>query len=221
MKFKLITAAALVSATGLSFGAFTATVTSYVNAVDPDLAVVDNSGALIGNGLGVVGVGYFASFNDAAISGTTDFSALTADFVTFAGTTTAFGTNADSYAGMVNLTANGTIPNGTIGAQTGNMYVLFGNGATFGASTQLAVWKSNTLFGTENEVGLGAKTALLQTGQGSILLGLNGGALAGANWGGDLGPYTNSIKLVQEVPEPTSSLLFGVAGLALLIRRKR
>ena len=216
MKLKTLAAAFIVTTSFAS--AYTVSVTNQITFGDPSLVLVDNTGAPLTSG--VVAVGYFAS--DAAVTGnSTDFTSLLTGFNSFGSSVALSGGLAP---GLVDLPTPAawtvSVPAGTAGNQVGqNVYVLIGNAATLAESTGLAVWKSTRLFATEDDLGNGGVLANLSTGQGALLLGESGGSQL---VGGAIN-YADSIRLVtaDAVPEPSTSLLAGLAGLALAFRRRR
>lgn len=100
-----------------------------------------------------------------------------------------------------------------------DIFIVIGNEATLDASTELLVVNTGLQFGDDDPTpGIinydlstftGDPTFGSSTYQGTFTIG-----------GNDFSSAPNSFQL-QAIPEPSSSLLFGFAGLALLIRRKR
>jgi len=213
-----LTLLALTSSVGL-VSAYTVTVTNQSSFGDPALPLTDNTGALLASG--TVSVGYFGS--DAAVTNNSmDFAALLSGFTEYGTSTSLAGKGATD--GLLDLVTpdNWTVavPSDSADGQIGkNVYVVFGNGDTLSSSDLLAVWKSGSVFGKEDDAGNGGVAADLATGKGDLLLGTNGAVdiTVGAN----TISYANSIGLKDAVPEPSTSLLAGLAGLALAIRRRR
>jgi len=218
MKLKL-TLLAFATTMGLA-SAYTITVTNQSTFGDPSLPVVDNTGAPIATGF--VGVGFFAS-DSAVTDNARDFTALLSGFNQYGSPAGLAG--AGAAPGLFDLVspANWTVavPFTSTAPQIGkNIYVVFGNGASLAESEQLGIWKSNNVFGKEDEAGNGGTFADIATGQGALLLGLSGGA---QSFGGGAINYSDSIRLVAAdgIPEPSTGLLAGLAGLALVARRRR
>ncbi len=214
MKVKLSLAASLLAATAMSFG-YTTSTTNFVGITPDLLAVVDNTGTPIAPGNGSVAVGYFGSLTDAQIA-TADPAALLADFVQFGSAGTFGVAAAGPTPGLFSLETDASIPFPAGNAFTGqNIYTVVGENTVLNSSNFLAVWKSNTQFGVENDLGLGSANSNVFGAEGSLLSGNTFGAV-------NLGPLTTTGGIqLGAVPEPSSSLLFGLGGLALLLRRKR
>ncbi len=217
MKLKL-TILGFIASVGMA-SAYTLTVTNQSTFGNPSLPIVDNTGTPLSSGS--IGVGFFA--NDALVTGNAlDFGALLGGFNRYGTDATFVPGAAPGLFDLVNP-ANWTtsVPSTSTAAQIGNaVYVIFGNAATLAASDQLAVWKSNNVFGKEDDAGNGGTSADIATGAGSLLLGQDGGA---QSYAGGAISYAGSIQLVaaDAVPEPSTSLLAGLAGLALAFRRRR
>ncbi len=198
--------------------AYTLTVTNQGAFGDPDLPIVDNAGAPLSSGS--ISVGFFG--DDGDISGNAmDFAALITSFTVY-GTESALAAGAAPGLTDMVTPANWSVavPSDSVADQIGkNVYVIFGNAGTIGGSNQLAIWKSDSVFGTEDDAGNGGTAVSLETGKGSLLLGRDTGAtlIAGAV------TFSNTIGLVtaDAVPEPSTSLLAALAGLALAVRRRR
>jgi hypothetical protein len=177
-------------------------------------AVTDNAGNLISDGSGVVMTGSF-------LSGLPDFGSSTGQQVADAFTQFG-GSGAVGFAGFgglyeMNATGGRIAPgNPLVGA---NIFTLVGNGADLASSTQLIAFMHPTLFTVDSNLPVDTNPA--------ATLGEVGGSYA---WGGQAFPPVNvgpggpdlpGVGMGALVPEPSSSLLFGLAGLALIIRRKR
>jgi hypothetical protein len=181
-------------------------------------AIFDNSGAgLLG---GYVGYGTFpTAFNPATDNG----AALEAKFSVFG--TTGLVSGRDIGGGNI---AAGTFAFGTsqaVGAgnplATQNIWVVIGNAATLAASTQALIIDTGVQFGDDDPTP-GIVSVDLQAFGGTPIFGSS--SFAGGQFVLGVGTFpaaSNSYQLRPLVPEPSSSLLFGFAGLALLIRRKR
>lgn len=216
MKSTISTVAALLAAAAVSYGYTTSTGNLIVGSPS-ETPVVDNTGAPIPIGAGSVAVGYFNLLDDAAIGSTTDFGALLTDFVQFGQATATGFQNGFNAPGFFSHSTDAPIPNGGNNFTGNNVYTVIGNGATLAGSSQLAVWKGNAVFTQENAVGLGSVNSNVTPGAGSLIFGTSGGA---KNVG--VGPtFSDSIQLSAPIPEPSSALLFGLGGFALLLRRKR
>lgn len=219
MKLKL-TLLCLVSSIGMA-SAYTVTVTNQSNFGTPDLPILDNVGNPITGGS--VAVGYFGSDDDISTN-STEFTTLLSLFNEYGMTTSV---TPGAAAGLVNnvTPADWTVgvPSGTTGDQVGqSVYVVFGNGDSLANSDSLAIWKSTSIFGTEDDAGNGGVAASLDSNLGTLLLGTSAGPTDLTAGGGTIS-YADGIQLVSAnaIPEPSTSLLAGLAGLALATRRRR
>ena len=215
MKLKILAAVCVVT-TGVA-SAYTVSVTNQIAFGNPSLPIVDNTGTPIT--AGVVAVGFFGADDDV---NSEDFAALLTSF-------NQYGSNVPlvqgAAPGLFDIDTPDAwkvaVPSGTTGGQVGqSVYVLIGNADSLANSTQMAVWKSSNSFATEDELGNGGVLANLSTGLGEVVLGQSGGEQSYNN--GQI-VYADSIKLVSAgaIPEPSTSLLAGLAGLALVARRRR
>lgn len=213
MKKTLFTALALGAMVQISSAAVSVTGTNY-NIGSAGIAITDNAGAVLPVGAGSMSIA-FGNFN--AI-----------DFNTADGTAVAAAFNQNGGAGGANP-AFGGVFNTTVGdaatsldssdSFTGtNIFIVIGNAATFAGSTDFIVYDSGTAW--PEEVAVVGASVTVETYSGSLLYGTT------TNTSSAAGPFaylngTPGVTFGQQIPEPSSSLLFGAAGLALLIRRKR
>jgi hypothetical protein len=186
-----------------------------IGAADPTaVPILDNTGTPIAFGGGYVSAGTFS-----AVPSTVE------DIKTF----TAFGAGGTAFAndfsapGFFNAARTAPIPEGTTTAPVGeDVYVVIGNGSTLADSDQFAVFNPGLVFGTENSVGAGGVDAFLNSDtltQDSLVFGT---LVTDIDTG--LGvTFTEGIELSDGtfVPEPSTSLLAALAGLALAARRRR
>lgn len=179
-----------------------------------DLAVLDNSGTPLSGG-------FIALFNFAG-GAPSDLATLQAN-----------GNNgliASTILGGGNNPAGGAIstqfqaPN-TSGALNGvNLFVVIGNGADVASSTNLGILDGARALSTSDTPLPEAVTIRLNTGL-AAPLGTIDVTRSPVDWGPITGGnppgagYTTATFTL--VPEPSSSLLAGLAGIALLIRRRR
>jgi hypothetical protein len=101
-----------------------------------------------------------------------------------------------------------------------NLFLVIGNNTDAATSTELALISTGvSTNGSDNP--LPNDLAFALTGSSSVMIGEVGAiTLDWTNANGEAAYNTAALRLAA-VPEPSSSLLFGLAGLALFIRRKR
>lgn len=212
MKNKLVIVAALAVSIG-SASAFTVSTANVATfTATGGLPITSEGGTLIPSGTGIIATGYFSSLADNAVDATN----IAGDFQIL-GATSAFAAGAfGNPPGIFDLTTlGGLIGDGSdfIGE---NVYIVIGNGATLGASTEFAVWNSGTTFSKSADVP-GTSVAITPGGVGKT--GLIYGTV-----GGPQNPGVNfdeSIALSSApIPEPSITLL-GALGILGLIRRRR
>ncbi|MEN8680618.1 MAG: PEP-CTERM sorting domain-containing protein [Akkermansiaceae bacterium] len=213
MKKTLIASLATV---GLFSGASAYTV-SFLNigaANETAVPILDNTGTPIALGSGYVATGTFSALP-------TGVADVKANFTAFGDGTTDF-SNGLSAPGFFNKTRSASIPAGTTDAPVGqNVYLVIGDGPTLADSTDFVVFDPSAVFGTENAVGAGG-----------IDININSDAVTPDSvlWGTivnnvDTGlgvTFTEGLQIGNTVvPEPSTSLLAALAGLALAARRRR
>ncbi len=205
MKLKyLVSIIALTSVS--AFGA-SVTVTNNAGPVNTQ-SVVDNSGAVVDGGFAAIG-----SISDlSGLDGTTTTltSGQLADrFTVYDGATGAV--NNAPFNGTYSISNNGSDITGTAWAGA-PIYLVLGNGGDLASSTQAAVLRVGNFPGSEPAV-----QTVNVNNTAEVLLGnfetftLQPGPI----------PTQNAALALVPVPEPSSSLLIGLAGLSLLIRRRR
>lgn len=200
---------------------FTVSVNNQAVFSDPSLPLVDNAGNLLSGG--VLGVGFFASDADVT-NNATDFTALLNTFQEY-GTSVGFTSGAADGLLNVDTPANWNIPvpPGSTDPQVGqNVYVVIGNGTSLSSSTELAVWRSDQIFGTDDALGNGGLTVEFETGEGDLLLGTANGTTQVTSGVGSI-TYSDGIRLTtaSAIPEPSSAFLMGLAALGFAGRRRR
>ena len=210
------TVIASLAAVGLFSGASAYTV-SFLNIAAADntaVPVLDNTGAAIGLGSGFVAAGTFAS-----VPGSID---EVRSFTPFGDGASAF-QNSVGAAGFFDNSRSAPIPQGTTDAPVGaSVYLVMGDGADLASSTDFAVFDPGLVFGTENAVGAGALDIIIDSDAltpDSLVYGTIATDV-------DLGIgviFAEGIQLGEGavIPEPSTSLLAALAGLALVARRRR
>ena len=202
MKLKyLVSIIALTSVS--AFGA-SVTVTNNAGPVNTQ-SVVDNSGAAVDGGFAAIG-----SISDVSALNTLTSAGLDALFTVYDGATGAV--NNAPFNGTYSISNNGSDITGTAWAGA-PIYLVLGNGGDLASSTQGAVLRVGNFPGSEPAV-----QTVNVNNTAEVLLGsfdtftLQPGPIPTQN---------AALALVPFVPEPSSSLLIGLAGLSLLIRRRR
>ena len=186
-----------------AFGA-SVTVTNNAGPVNTQ-SVVDNSGAAVDGGFAAIG-----SISDASALNTLTSAGLADLFTVYDGASGAI--TAAPFAGTYSISNNGSDITGTAWAGA-PIYLVLGNGGDLASSTQGAVLRVGNFPGSEPAV-----QTVNVNNTAEVLLGsfdtftLQPGPIPTQNAALALAPF---------VPEPSSSLLIGLAGLSLLIRRRR
>ena len=168
-------------------------------------SVVDNTGAAVDGGFAAIG-----SISDpSGLNTLTSGSDLADLFTVYDGATGAI--TAAPFAGTYSISNNGSDITGTAWAGA-PIYLVLGNGGDLASSTLAGVLRVGTFPSSEPAVA----TITVNNSTAEVLLGsfntftLQPGPIPTQNPAFKLG-----------VPEPSSSLLIGLAGLSLLIRRRR
>ena len=202
MKLKyLVSIIALTSVS--AFGA-SVTVTNNAGPVNTQ-SVVDNTGAAVDGGFAAIG-----SISDVSALNTLTSAGLDALFTVYDGATGAV--NNAPFNGTYSISNNGSDITGTAWAGA-PIYLVLGNGGDLASSTQGAVLRVGNFPGSEPAV-----QTVNVNNTAEVLFGdfetftLQPGPIPTQNAALALAPF---------VPEPSSSLLVGLAGLSLLIRRRR
>ena len=210
------TVIATLATVGLFSGASAYTV-SFLNIAAADntaVPVLDNTGSAIGLGSGFVAAGTFAS-----VPGSID---EVRSFTPFGDGNSVF-QNSVGVDGFFDNSRSAPIPAGTTDAPVGaSVYLVMGDGADLASSTDFAVFDPGLVFGTENAVGAGALDIIIDSDAltpdslvyGTIITDVNTGIGVIFAEGIQLGEGT-------VIPEPSTSLLAALAGLALVARRRR
>jgi hypothetical protein len=116
--------------------------------------------------------------------------------------------------------ANAGPPNGPGALDGQNLFLVIGNNTDAATSDQLALI-STGIATAGSDVPIPNSLAYSLTGASNVLIGEVGPTtIDWTNANGDAAYNTAGLRLAA-IPEPSSSLLFGLAGLALFIRRKR
>jgi hypothetical protein len=211
------TVIASLTAIGLFSGASAYTV-SFLNVAAADntaVPVLDNTGAPIALGSGYVAAGTFT-----AVPGSVDD--VRSLFTAFGDGNTAF-SNSIGVGGFFDGNRSAPIPAGTTDVPVGaSVFLVIGDGSDLASSTDFAVFDPGLVFGTENAVGAGALDIIID----SDALTADSLVYGTIATNVDLGigvTFDEGIQLGEGavIPEPSTSLLAALAGLALAARRRR
>lgn len=210
------TVIASLATVGLFSGASAYTV-SFLNVNSADstaVPILDNTGAPIALGSGFVSAGTFAT-----VPGSID---EVRSFTPFGDGNTAF-SNSIGVGGFFDGNRSAPIPAGTTDAPVNqSVYLVIGDGADLASSTDFAVFDPGLVFGTENAVGAGALDIIIDSDSLTADSLVYGTIVNNVDTG--IGViFTEGIQIGQGVviPEPSTSLLAALAGLALVARRRR
>jgi hypothetical protein len=181
-----------------------------------DLAVLDNSGTPLSGG--------FIALFDFSGGAPTDFATLQANGNNGLISSTILGGGNNPAGGAISTQFG---PNNSSGALNGvNLFVVIGNGADVASSTNLGILDGARALSTSDTPLPEAITLRLNTGL-AATLGTIDPTRSAVDWGPITGGnppgagYTTATFTLDAIPEPSSSLLAGLAGIALLIRRRR
>lgn len=202
MKLKHVVS--IIALTSVSAFGASVTVTNNAGPVNTQ-SVVDNTGAAVDGGFAAIG-----SISDASALNTLTSAGLADLFTVYDGASGAI--TAAPFAGTYSISNEGSDITGTAWAGA-PIYLVLGNGGDLASSTQAAVLRVGNFPGSEPAV-----QTVNVNNTAEVLLGdfdtftLQPGPIPSQN---------AALALVPLVPEPSSSLLIGLAGLSLLIRRRR
>ncbi len=202
MKLKHVVS--IIALTSVSAFGASVTVTNNAGPVNTQ-SVVDNTGAAVDGGFAAIG-----SISDASALNTLTSAGLADLFTVYDGAIGAI--TAAPFAGTYSISNEGSDITDTAWAGA-PIYLVLGNGGDLASSTQAAVLRVGNFPGSEPAVQI-----VNVNNTAEVLLGdfdtftLQPGPIPSQN---------AALALVPLVPEPSSSLLIGLAGLSLLIRRRR
>ena len=202
MKLKHVVS--IIALTSVSAFGASVTVTNNAGPVNTQ-SVVDNTRAAVDGGFAAIG-----SISDASALNTLTSAGLADLFTVYDGAIGAI--TAAPFAGTYSISNEGSDITGTAWAGA-PIYLVLGNGGDLASSTQAAVLRVGNFPGSEPAV-----QTVNVNNTAEVLLGdfdtftLQPGPIPTQN---------AALALVPLVPEPSSSLLIGLAGLSLLIRRRR
>jgi len=214
MKKNILFAATLVAASQMAHGA-TINADNIIGGGDgSDLVITTEIGAPIAQGSGIAAVGYFDSLDNTQVA-SSSFSQLVADFVPL---------TSDTFVGFG---TDGFYFGGDPYAQTPTMigktlFTFFGNDTDLNAASEYGLFQHTQTIDGDPPAPAPPESDTLFLNDGTLLAGSLGGTATvdTTNLFGDPNYQTNSLAL-QAVPEPSSALLVGLAGLAGLARRRR
>ncbi|MGB0992066.1 MAG: PEP-CTERM sorting domain-containing protein [Akkermansiaceae bacterium] len=192
--------------------AITVRVTNVVDFDSTTSAIVDNTGTVLTNGSGFVAVGSFDGLDDSQIQAAFAGGNLDSAFTELAATTINLGD------GLWDFAANAAGDTSAFTAKS--MFTVVANGNTLASSDQFFVYRHSSVNGTGNfneapSNNDDAVTAIGLRGTGSIVIGGHD------NFQFDFGAGNQSAFNLVAVPEPSSTALLGLGGLAFVLRRRR
>jgi hypothetical protein len=214
MRYTLFSALALGAMVQISSAAVSVTGTNFSADFLQGIMITDNTGAVLpaGGTSASIAFGNFDAIDFNTANGAAVLAAFNQNGSGNGGMNPAFG-------GAFNTTrADAATSLDSSDSFTGsNIFIVIGNGTTLAGSTDFVVYDSGVAW--PQEVAVVGASVTVRTYQGTLLYGIPT-VVSGAG-----GPFAvNNGKAgvtFGQIPEPSSSLLFGAAGLALLIRRKR
>jgi len=208
MKLKHVVAAVLAAMSASAFGA-SITVTN-TNGPVATRSIVDNAGNAIDGGYAAIG----NISDEARLESPLTGSDLDGLFTLFDGAEGPL--NSAPFAGTFSVqSAGGILLNAPNNDWSGSpIYLVLGNGSSLSDSTEAAVLKVGTFGNSEPTL----STTIINEDS-DVLFGVFNATFNPSG----LPPAANNpaLRLGPLVPEPSSSLLIGLAGLTLLVRRKR
>jgi hypothetical protein len=203
------------------FSVFTAnagvvTGTNIIDGTGGDIIITDNTGSAIAVGGGFVSLGYF-SIDDAVVTAGANAAGMVSTLGSFQSIVSGSFEDEGMYFKSFDYGKGG------LDAQNNKtLYSVMGNGADIGSSDQFVLYKHDDVINADGAAP-GVDDNAMNVNDGSLLFGTVGGAktvnatnlLANSN-------YTSSSSFAMElVPEPSSTALLGLGGVALLLRRRR
>ena len=182
--------------------------------------VTDNAGNLISGTGGTAAIGFFST--DAAVtSATSAANLLDGDWNAFGSSEANFTTptSPTNFEGLFETQGTETSNLGTFTGK--NIYLVLGKGASLATSTEFLVYKFAALFGSSGDEPINVSLTLdADTISAPNLL---VGSIGGDQKVSPFDPIAQATFRMQAlpVPEPSSTVLLGLGGVALFLRRRR
>lgn len=190
--------------------------TSIIDGVGGDIAITDNVGNAISAGSGFIALGYF-SITD----GQVDSGLGVSSFSTTLGSFQSITTGNFNDEGLYFLTND--YGKGGLDAQSGRtLYTLIGNESDVNSSDQFILYRHDDVIDADGATASDDSNDMTLN-DGSLLFGTVGGAktIDATNLIADDNYTVSSSFAMTVVPEPSSTALLGLGGLALVLRRRR
>jgi len=193
-------------------GAYTVSLQNFVGADATAVPIIDNAGNAIASGGGFIAAGTYATAPTNAVEALELFS--------FGVVSNQLGAAFGGLDGFFTNSFVAPIPEGNTDPPVGErLYVVWANQPALNSATEVAVFDTGLVFGTENAVGQGGLDVIITDAvltPANLLVGSIATDL-------DLGvgvTFSEGIQLAP-IPEPSTSLLAALAGLGLVARRRR
>ena len=187
---------------------FTVSINNTSSFGDPDYFLTDSNGIALDNSFSIQ-VGFFENDSDVTSFTGSNFAQLSNSFTTFA-SAQAISAPADGFTVNAFIESFNNGPSPVFTGQ--NIYTLI----TSSDNSQAGVIRFDELFGQEDDLGNGDSFVAISSNASTILLGSEGGPITAQGV-----TFSNTFQLAEAIPEPSSAALLGLAGLALVARRKR
>ena len=206
----------LLATIGIANASTTISVSNLDTADTFDRAIVDNSGSIIAVGGGVVSVGFFETLSTVGDFGSATRTTLLDDFEQFGSSTSTGFQNSFNAEGFFSASFTDTIADVDSVFVDETLFTLIGNGDTLASSSEFLVFRHDGEILQPEVAGIGGNSGLVRPGDGTLLLGQDNGVIDVL--GMQVGSFSTAIV---SVPEPSSSVLLGLGGLAFVLRRRR
>lgn len=175
-------------------------------------AIVDNTGNVIPQDTGIVAIGTFGDLTDVEIQALSNGSSIESSFAAVGFTDMNLGDGL--WEDIINN------PNDTSAFVGQSIFTVVGNGSTLASSDQFLIYRHSSVNGTgdfNQDPNTNGDAFVAEGGAstGSLVVGGHG------TFEHDFGAGDVAAFNLVPVPEPSSTALLGLGGLALILRRRR